>query len=261
VLAGALQGVDWLEITTENFLLKGGRPLQVLERAREQVPVVFHGVSLSIGGTDPLNTAYLSEVKALADRFQPAWVSDHLCWGTLGGHYSHELLPLPFTEEALRHVVGRIKEVQERLERQILLENVSSYLEYSASEVTEWAFLCTVVEEADCGVLLDVNNVYVNAKNHGFSAEAYVDALPSERIWQVHLAGHTDKGAYLLDSHVGPTPSPVWRLYERVVERHGAVPTLVEWDEEVPEWTSLVAERDCAAEIEAGVLSGVRACA
>lgn len=260
-LARELSGVDWVEVITENFLIAGGRPLEVLARTREQVPVVFHGVSLSVGATDPLNGAYLAEVKALADRFQPAWISDHLCWSTLGGHHSHELLPLPFTDESLRHVVQRVREVQSRLERRILLENVSSYLQYRDSQLSEWEFLRAVAEEADCGILLDVNNVFVNARNHGFSAEEYIDSLPSERIGQVHLAGHTDKGTYLLDSHIGPTPSPVWALYERVLERHGAVASLVEWDEEVPEWETLVAERDRAAELERRVTAGRRACA
>src|SRR5262245_7644856 len=174
--------VDWFEVISENFMIPGGRPLAALERARELAPVVLHGVSLSIGSTDPLDDAYLEALRALIARFEPAWVSDHLCWSSAGGHFAHDLLPLPYTEEALDHVVARVTAVQERLGRRILLENVSTYLTYTHSTLAEWEFLGAVAERADCGLLLDVNNVYVSATNHGFSPVAYLAGLPAERI-------------------------------------------------------------------------------
>ncbi len=168
---------DWFEVISENFMLRGGRPLSILERVRASAPIVLHGVSLSLGSTDPLNDAYLGELRALAERFQPAWVSDHLCWGSVGGHYAHDLLPLPYTEEALDHVVERVSRVQDRLGRRMLVENVSSYLTYRHSTMAEWEFLAEVARGADCGILLDVNNVYVSARNHGFAAEAYLTGV------------------------------------------------------------------------------------
>lgn len=251
--------VDWFEAISENFMIRGGRPLAVLERARRDAPLVLHGVSLSLGSTDPLNDAYLRELGALALRFEPAWVSDHLCWGSIGGHYAHDLLPLPFTEEALTHVVARVRAVQDRLGRQILVENVSSYLTFTHSLMPEWEFLAAVAEQADCGILLDINNVYVSAVNHGFRAEAYVTALPPERIGQIHLAGHTDKGTHLLDTHEGHVSEGVWDLYRLAVRHCGPVSTLVEWDEGVPEFEVLQAEAECARVLEAEVLHGARA--
>jgi uncharacterized protein (UPF0276 family) len=222
--------------------------------------VALHGVNLSIGGTDRLSDSYLRELRTLADDVQPAWVSDHLCWGTLGGHYAHELLPIPFTEESLRHVVRRVREVQDRLERHLLLENISSYVEFQESRITEWDFLAAVAREADCGILLDVNNLWVNAQNHGFSPRDFLDAMPLERIGQIHLAGHTDKGNFLLDSHIGPVPDPVWDLYAESVRRFGPISTLVEWDDEIPEWEVLMNEPRRAAKVEARVLKMERAC-
>jgi uncharacterized protein (UPF0276 family) len=251
--------VDWFEAISENFMIRGGRPLAVLERARMDVPLVLHGVSLSLGSTDPLNDAYLRELGALVRRFEPAWVSDHLCWGSIGGHYAHDLLPLPFTEEALAHVVARVGVVQERLGRQILVENVSSYLTFTHSVMPEWEFLAAVAEQADCGILLDVNNVYVSAANHGFRAEEYVTTLPPERIGQIHLAGHTDKGTHLLDTHEGHVSEAVWELYRLAVRHCGPVSTLIEWDAGVPEFEVLQAEAECARAVEAEVLHGVRA--
>jgi len=251
--------VDWFEAISENFMIRGGRPLAVLERARMDVPLVLHGVSLSLGSTDPLNDAYLRELGALVRRFEPAWVSDHLCWGSIGGHYAHDLLPLPFTEEALAHVVARVGVVQERLGRQILVENVSSYLTFTHSVMPEWEFLAAVAEQADCGILLDVNNVYVSGANHGFRAEEYVTALPPERIGQIHLAGHTDKGTHLLDTHEGHVSEAVWELYRLAVRHCGPVSTLIEWDAGVPEFEVLRAEAECARAVEAEVLHGVRA--
>lgn len=250
------RGLDWVEVISENFFEPGGRPWNVLERVRADVPVVAHGVSLGIGGCDPLSQDYLRSLETLVARLEPAWVSDHLCWGGFGGHYAHDLLPLPYTEEALRHVVDRVGQVQDRLRRRILLENVSSYVTFVESELAEQDFLAEVARRADCGILLDVNNVYVSAANHGFSAEAYLDAIPADRIGQVHLAGHTDRGWFLFDSHVGPVPDPVWALYGRLVERIGPVSTLIEWDEEIPEYEVVVAEARRAAKVAAEALRG-----
>lgn len=241
---------DWFEVITENFMLQGGRPLAVLQRARELAPVVLHGVSLSLGSTDALNGAYLDALAALAVRIEPAWISDHLCWGSIGGHYAHDLLPLPFTEEALAHVTAQIAAVQDRLGRRILVENVSSYLTYTHSAMPEWEFLAAVAAGADCGILLDVNNIYVSARNHGFDPERYLAGIPAERVGQIHLAGHTDKGTHLLDTHVGPVPGSVWDLYRSALRRYGRVSTLVEWDEEVPDYDVLAAEAERARAVE-----------
>lgn len=255
ILEEGVSGIDWMEIISENFFEPGGRPWAVLERVRQDVPVVMHGVSLSIGNTDPLSERYLDQLASLAERVEPEWVSDHLCWGGFGGHTAHDLLPIPYSEEALRHVVERVERVQEHLGRRILLENVSSYVSFRASAMTEHEFLREVVERADCGVLLDVNNIYVSSKNHGFDPLEYVEAIPVERVGQFHLAGHTDRGDLLIDTHLGPTPDPVWKLYERCVARFGRVAALVEWDEAVPQWDVVVAESTRARKIEEEVLS------
>jgi uncharacterized protein len=247
--------VDWMEATSENFMAPGGRPLAVLERVRREVPVVLHGVSLSIGSTDPLNDSYLAELRALARRVEPALVSDHLCWGSHGGRYAHDLWPLPYTEEALAHVVERVQRVQELLGRQIALENVSSYVAFRDSTMSEWEFLGQVAERADCGILLDVNNVFVSARNHRFDPADYIDGIPRDRVVQFHLAGHSDKGSYLFDSHDGVVADPVWDLYRQAVRRFGRVATLVEWDDRVPELDVLVAQSNKAAAVEAEVLS------
>jgi uncharacterized protein (UPF0276 family) len=257
VLAGAARP-DWFEVISENFMIRGGRPLAVLERARGVAPIVLHGVSLSLGAVDPPSPAYLDALAALADRVEPAWVSDHLCWGSFGGHYAHDLLPLPYTEEAMDVVVDHVRRVQDRLRRPILVENVSSYVAFRHSTMPEWEFLAGVAERADCGILLDVNNVWVSARNHGFSPEAYVDALPAARIGQFHLAGHQDHGTHLLDTHDHPVPDPVWRLYRHAVARFGPVSSLVEWDDDVPELGRLLAEAELARAAEAEVL-GARA--
>ncbi len=241
VLGGKTR-VDWFEVVSENFMVKGGRPLHVLERVRRDYPVVLHGVSLSIGTTDPLDADYLDRLAALAARIEPAWVSDHLCWTGVGGHNAHDLLPLPHTEEALAHVVARVEAVQERLGRRIALENVSSYLTFAGSSVPEWEFLAEVASRADCGILLDVNNVWVSSVNHGFDPEQYIAAVPPERVWQIHLAGHTDKGTHLLDTHSRRVCDEVWSLYRFATRRVGPVASLVEWDEDIPEWDELEAE-------------------
>ena len=219
------------------------------------MPVALHGVSLSIGGMDPLREDYLAGLAELAERIDALSVSDHLSFGTFGGHYAHDLWPLPYTEEALEHVVARVRRVQDRLGRQLLLENVSSYVEYRASTLSEWQFLSEVVTRADAGILLDVNNVFVSAQNHGFSPQEYLAGLPRERVQQIHLAGHSDGGGFLLDDHGSPVPEPVWRLYEQAVARFGAVPTIVEWDERVPELAELEAEAERACRVATAQLA------
>ena len=240
-LEGGVQ-VPWCEAISENFIMPGGRPLAVLESVRRERPVVLHGVSLCIGSSDALNLEYLRKLKGLAAQVQPAWVSDHLCWGSHQGRYAHDLLPMPYTEEALQHVVRRVVQVQEILQRQIMLENVSSYVEFTDSRLTEWEFIAAVAEQADCGILLDVNNVVVSAHNHSFDPLAYVHGIPPARVGQLHLAGHTQKDNYLLDTHVGPVPANVWELYRATLRHVGRVSTLVEWDEEVPELAVVLAE-------------------
>jgi hypothetical protein len=246
--------VDWFEAISENFMIQGGRPLAALEKAREVAPLVFHGVSLSLGSTDPLNDGYLHDLQQLISRFEPAWVSDHLCWGSVGGHYAHDLLPLPYTEEALVHVVERVRAVQDRLGRQILIENVSSYLTFLHSTMPEWEFLGAIAERADCGILLDVNNVYVSATNHNFRPQAYMEGLPADRVGQIHLAGHSNMGTYLFDTHDGPVIRPVWDLYRLAVRRCGRVSTLIEWDAQIPAFDVLCAEAERARAIEAEVI-------
>jgi len=226
----------------------------VLEKVRRDVPVALHGVSLAIGSADALDHAYLKSLRALIDRIEPAIVSDHLCWGRHGGRYVHDLWPLPYTEEALAHVVDRVGQVQDLLGRQMLLENVSSYVGFRDSMMTEWEFIGEVARRADCGILLDLNNIYVSARNHGFSPADYVEGVPAERVGQFHLAGHSDKGTYLFDSHDADVPDAVWELYRLAVARFGAVPSLIEWDDHIPGLDVLIGESRKAAAIEAGVL-------
>ncbi|HEY0463635.1 MAG TPA: DUF692 domain-containing protein [Polyangiaceae bacterium] len=237
---------DFAEAISENFLGRGGRAFSVLERVRSDMPVALHGVSLSIGGMDPLSNSYLGELRELATRIAAFSVSDHLCFGTFGGHYAHDLWPLPYTEEALAHVVERVEQVQDRLGRRLLLENVSSYVEYRDSTLTEWEFLSEVVTRADAGILLDLNNVFVSAENHGFSAREYLRALPRERIQQIHLAGHSDAGGYLFDDHGSAVSPAVWRLYQESLELFAELPTIIEWDERLPALSVLEAEADHA---------------
>jgi len=246
--------IDWVEIISENFFSRGGRPLAVLEKVRAEVPVVMHGVSLSIGSTDALNAEYLAELAQLAARIQPAWISDHLCWGSHGTKYGHDLWPLPYTEEAVAHVVQRVQTVQEQLRRQILLENVSSYVAFEQSTMNEWDFLGEVARRADCGILLDINNVYVSARNHGFDPREYLDRVPGARVGQFHLAGHSDKGTHLLDTHDAPVPDAVWELFNTALKRFGRVSTLIEWDDHIPELEELLGESQKAAAKEYEVL-------
>jgi uncharacterized protein (UPF0276 family) len=234
--------LDWFEVLSENFMDTGGRPLHVLDQVAERYPVALHGVSLGIGNTDPLDREYLKKLKALAARARAAWVSDHLCWTGVAGRNTHDLLPMPLDEPALRHVTARVREVSDFLERPLVLENPSSYLEFASSSMPEWEFLARLAEDADCGLLLDVNNVYVSSVNHGFDANAYVDALPADRVVQYHLAGHMNKGSHLLDTHSDHARPEVWELYARAVRRTGLVATLYEWDEDIPAFDVVVAE-------------------
>lgn len=250
-------GVDWLEVITENFMVAGGNPREVLRRVRADYPIVLHGVSMSLGSVDPLDARYLDALARLAAETEPAFISDHLCWSSFGGHTGHDLWPLPFTEEALFHLVERVSQVQERLGRRILVENVSSYLEYAHSTLTEWEFLSELSRRADCGLLLDVNNIFVSAHNHGFDARTFLAGVPADRVHQVHLAGHRDEGTHLLDTHDHPVCNGVWSLYRAAVERFGAVSTLVERDDDIPPLADVVAESRRAAEIEAEVLAAV----
>jgi uncharacterized protein (UPF0276 family) len=245
ILARGARGelrVDWFEALSENYMVAGGRPLRVLDAVRDLVPVALHGVSLNLGSADPLDRNYLDALAALAQRCQAAWVSDHLCWTGVDAHQLHDLLPLPFTEEAIALVAQRIAHVQERLGRRIAIENVSSYVAFRADAMPEWEFLAAVAREADCGILLDVNNVFVSAHNHGFDARAYLDAIPAERVFQIHLAVHSEADGLLIDTHDHPVRDEVWRLYEHALARLGPVSTLIEWDDRIPAWDELEAE-------------------
>jgi len=234
--------VDWFEAITENFMDSGGRPIAVLDEVRRHYPVALHGVSLSIGSADPLNRRYLQRFRALIDHIEPAIVSDHLCWTGVDGENLHDLLPLPFTEEAVQHVSERVEEVQRFLGRRILLENVSSYVTYRHSVMPEWEFLTRVAEQSGCGILLDLNNLYVNAFNHRFDPLDYLNFIPPDLVGQFHLAGHTDRGKYLFDTHGAPVIDPVWSLYREALRRYGTVATLIEWDEDIPPFDGLMAE-------------------
>lgn len=248
------QSVDWFEVISENYMVDGGRPLDWLDRIRARYPVVMHGVSLSIGATDPLDDQYLDRLAALADRIEPAWISDHLCWTGYAGVNMHDLLPLPYTEEALTHVVERIARVQDRLKRRILLENVSSYIGFADSAVPEWEFLAEIARRADCLILLDINNIHVSGFNNGFDPHTYIDAIPVDRVQQFHLAGHDDCGTHIIDTHDHDVADPVWRLYERAVRRFGRVSTMIERDDHIPPLADLLVELDRARNIAAAAL-------
>jgi uncharacterized protein (UPF0276 family) len=247
---------DWFEVISDNFMVPGGNPRRVLRAVRERWPVVLHGVSLSLGSVDPLDARYLDDLAALAAEIEPALISDHLCWGSHGGKYAHDLLPLPFNEEALTHVAERVLRVQDRLKRRILVENVSSYVAFPQSTMAEHEFLAALAERADCGLLLDVNNVFVSAHNHGFDARAFLDGIPKERVAQFHLAGHSQLGDLLLDTHDHPVRDEVWELYRHAVARFGAVPTLIEWDDKVPPLARVVEESRRARAVAAEVTGG-----
>jgi uncharacterized protein (UPF0276 family) len=246
--------IDWFEIISENYMVPGGRPLRYLERIRARYPLVMHGVSLSIGSTDPLRRDYLVRLKQLADTVEPAWISDHLCWTGTNGRNLHDLLPLPYSEEAVEHVAARVRQVQDHLKRRILLENVSSYVEFRESVLTEWEFLAAVAQRADCLILLDVNNVHVSAHNHGFDAQAYLAGVPADRVQQIHLAGHENQGGLIVDTHDAPVIDPVWALYADAIERFGPVSTMIERDDRLPPLDDLVAELETARRLAAPLL-------
>jgi len=249
-------GVDWLEATSENFMVTGGRPRRILSDMRALAPVALHGVSLNVGSADPLDEAYLDELAALVARVEPAWISDHLCWTGVGGHNLHDLLPLPHVEEAVRHVAARIMRVQARLGRRIAVENVSSYARFACDEMSEWEFLVAIAEAADCGILLDVNNVFVNACNHGFDARAYLDAIPPERVFQIHLAGHEIAGPLRIDTHDARVCDEVWSLYAHALRRSGPVSTCIEWDARIPPLAELLEEAARARALLESVCAG-----
>jgi uncharacterized protein (UPF0276 family) len=225
---------DWFEIISENFMVDGGRPLHVLDQILEQYRVVQHGVAMYLGSTDPLNKEHLRRLKRLVKRTNTPWLSDHLCWGSVDGSYSHDLLPMPYTFEAAAHVAQRIREVRDYIEVPVLVENVSSYAEFHASEMTEWEFLSEVVEKADAGILLDVNNIYVSSENHGFNPYDYLDHIPHARVGQIHIAGHSKFEKYILDTHDHPVLDPVWRMYSHAIKQIGPTATLLEWDDRIP---------------------------
>ena len=242
----ARQRVDWLEVISENYLVAGGKPLHYLDRIRRDYPMAMHGVSLSIGGSDALDPSYLRQLRALMDRILPDWVSDHLCWTGTSSLNLHDLLPLPYTEACLQHLVRRVAQVQDILGRPLLLENVSSYVRYRVDEMNEWEFIVELVRRSGCELLLDVNNVYVSSVNHRFDPHTFIDALPIAAVRQIHLAGHEDHGNYLIDTHDYPVCAAVWELYAHAVRRLGAVPTMIERDDDIPPLELLIAELDRA---------------
>ena len=247
--------VDWLEVISENYMVHGGKPLHHLDAIRRDYPMVMHGVALSIGSSDALDLDHLRDLKALARRIEPAWISDHLCWTGVDHHNLHDLLPMPYTEAALAHLVERVQRVQDFLGRRLLLENVSSYVAFAADEMSEWEFVVELLQRADCELLLDVNNVHVSSVNHRFDARRYIDAMPRERVRQIHLAGHEDHGDYLIDTHDHPVCDAVWDLYGYTVQRLGSVPTMIERDDHIPPLPELLAELDHARAVHAAALA------
>jgi uncharacterized protein len=254
-IADAPGRVDWFEALSENYMVDGGRPLVWLDRLRRDYPMALHGVSLSIGASDPLDLDYLARLKALAQRIEPRVVSDHLCFTGHAGINLHDLLPLPYTEEALDHVAARVGRVQDMLGRRILLENVSSYVRYAESQLSEWDFLAALAARADCDILLDVNNIYVSAFNHEFDPHAYLAALPPARVKQIHLAGHSHMGTHIIDTHDHPVIDDVWTLYGEAVRRFGPVPTMIERDDDIPPYAELLAELEQARRIARAALA------
>lgn len=244
-----MPAVDWFEIVSENFMVQGGKALYYLDAIAERYPLVMHGVSLSIGGPHALDQEYLQQLKSLADRVQPAWISDHLCWSRGNAHQLHDLLPLPYTEESLAYVADRVRQVQDVIQRPLVLENVSSYVRAAGDEFSEWAFLAALSGLSGCELLLDVNNVYVSARNHGFDAWTFIEGLPAHSVRQLHLAGHHDYGDYVIDTHDHPVSDPVWALYQRTLEHLGPVATLLERDDHFPPFDELLAELDKARQL------------
>jgi uncharacterized protein (UPF0276 family) len=226
--------VDWFEIISENYMVDGGRPLHILDQILEQYRVVQHGVSMYFGSADPLDRTHLKKLKALVKRTQTPWLSDHLCWGSVDGRYTHDLLPMPYTFEAARITAQKIRQVSDFTEVPVAVENVSSYAEFHLSEMTEWEFLSEVVELADCGILLDVNNIYVSSSNHGFNPYDYLNNIPHHRVAQIHVAGHSKFEKFILDTHDHPVLDPVWKMYAHALKLCGPTATLLEWDDRIP---------------------------
>ena len=247
--------VDWFEIISENYMVEGGKALDYLTRIREHYPMVMHGVSMSIGSTEALDLNYLKQLKALIKRVEPEWISDHLCWTGVNGLNLHDLMPLPYTEEAIQHVADRVSQVQDYLGRQMLLENVSSYVSYSDSQMSEWEFLSEVANRADCLILLDINNIYVSAYNHNFDPYTYLHAIPGERVYQFHLAGHTHENNLIIDTHDHPIADPVFELYAAAVKHYGRVSTMIERDDHIPPLNELLSELDQVRQISEDVFA------
>ena len=247
--------LDWFEIIAENYMVPGGRPIANLMRIRNDYPIAMHGVSLSIGSSDTLNIDYLRDLKALADRIEPVYISDHLCWTGIAGKNLHDLMPIPYTETAVAHVASRVQQVQDFLGRQILLENVSSYVTFAQSEMSEWDFLRAIAEKADCHILLDINNIFVSAFNHGFEPIEYVEGIPVDRVQQFHLAGHENRGDIIIDTHDTPVSDPVWDLYATACKRFGPVSTMIERDDHIPPLEELLTELNHARQISNGVMT------
>lgn len=253
-ILGSQPAIDWFEVISENYMVPGGQPLAMLEKIRARFPIVMHGVSMSIASTAPLDTDYLDALKQLADRFEPEFVSDHLCWTGVHGVNLHDLLPVPYTHEALDHVVERICRVQDHLRRPIAIENVSSYVQFTHSEMAEWDFVAEMSRRSGCWLVLDVNNVFVSAFNHDFDASRYIDAIPRERVVQFHLAGHEHQTSHIIDTHDALVPEEVWQLYRKAVERFGAVSTIIERDDHIPPLADLVDELTIARDIAEAML-------
>jgi len=243
------KSIDWLEILSENYMIDGGKPLYFLDRIRQDYPMVMHGVSMSLGSTDPLDYDYLKQLKSLIDRVEPHWYSDHLCWTGVDNKNMHDLLPLPYTEEAIDHIAQRISRVQDFIGRQMLIENLSSYITYCEDVMPEWEFLSAIAEKADCYLLLDVNNIYVSSHNHHFDPIEYLEGVPKDRVWQHHLAGHSNDGNLIIDTHDDDIIDPVWALYEQTAKRFGPVSTMIERDGNIPELASVIAELEQARQI------------
>ena len=241
--------IDWFEIISENYMIDGGKPLYFLDKIRQDYPMVMHGVSMSIGSTDPLNFDYLKQLKTLIDRVQPMWFSDHLCWTGVDHKNMHDLLPLPYTEQSVQHIADRISQVQDYIGQQMLIENLSSYITYTSDAMSEWEFLSAVAERADCNLLLDVNNIYVSSFNHQFDAMEYLQGIPADRVWQHHIAGHQNTGNLIIDTHDEPIIDPVWELYEKTAQLLGPVSTMIERDGNIPPLSEVIAELNRAREI------------
>ena len=241
--------IDWFEIISENYMIDGGKPLYFLDKIRQDYPMVMHGVSMSIGSTDPLNLDYLKQLKTLIDRVQPMWFSDHLCWTGVDHKNMHDLLPLPYTEQSVQHIADRISQVQDYIGQQMLIENLSSYITYTSDAMSEWEFLSAVAERADCNLLLDVNNIYVSSFNHQFDAMEYLQGIPADRVWQHHIAGHQNTGNLIIDTHDEPIIDPVWELYEKTAQLLGPVSTMIERDGNMPPLSEVIAELNRAREI------------